>query len=48
VPRFPVTSQMLMARGLSGKALGDALRRLEAAWEESGYTASAEALVSRI
>jgi poly(A) polymerase len=46
-PRFPVTSQMLMARGLTGKALGDALKRLETLWEERGYQPSAEALLEQ-
>ena len=47
VPVFPVSSEMLMMRGLTGKALGDELRRLEVAWEESGYVLSAEALTKQ-
>lgn len=47
VPVFPVTSEMLMARGLTGKALGDALRRLEKQWEESGYRLDAEVLLKQ-
>jgi poly(A) polymerase len=47
-PTFPVTSEMLMARGFTGKALGDALRRLEAQWEESGYRLSAKALLQSL
>lgn len=42
---FPVRSEDLMP-GLQGKPLGDALRRLEDAWIESGFTLSRERLLS--
>lgn len=46
-PEFPVKAQDLMARGMQeGKALGEALRRLESQWEESGYTLSRESLLT--
>ncbi|MBN8544192.1 MAG: CCA tRNA nucleotidyltransferase [Alphaproteobacteria bacterium] len=48
VPEFPVTSKALMDLGYQGKALGDALRQLEQAWEASEYMLDAEALLKTI
>lgn len=43
---FPVTAQDLMDRGMSpGRDLGAALKRLEAQWIESGFSASRDALL---
>lgn len=47
-PEFPVVSKDVMARGLEGKALGDALKALESAWEESEYQLSASQLLKTI
>jgi poly(A) polymerase len=48
IPEFPVTGDDLIALGVNpGKAMGDTLKRLEAEWEESGYTATKEALLAR-
>jgi len=44
-PEFPVASKEVMALGLEGKALGDALKKLESAWEESEYMLSSAALL---
>ena len=42
IPTFPVSGALLRARGLaSGKALGDRLRRIEAAWIAAGFPESA-------
>lgn len=46
-PLFPVSAEDLMQRGYEeGKALGDALRKLEQAWEESEYSLSKEQLLT--
>ena len=46
-PVFPVTAADLLAQGMSeGKALGDRLKQLETAWEESNYTLTREALLA--
>lgn len=45
-PVFPITARDLMARGMAeGKALGDALRALEARWIDSDYSLSRKALL---
>ncbi len=42
IPTFPVSGALLRARGVpSGKALGDRLRRIEAAWIAAGFPESA-------
>ena len=43
--KFPVTAADLMS-DLQGKALGDALKRLEDRWVQSGFTLSRETLLS--
>lgn len=45
-PAFPITGSMLQARGLEGKAIGEAMQRLEAFWEAERYAPDAEALLS--
>jgi hypothetical protein len=46
VPAFPVTGDDLIALGARpGKELGQTLRALEAAWEESGYALSKNELL---
>ncbi len=48
-PVFPVTGDDLKSAGIAeGKALGDALSRLEMLWEESDYTLTKSELLSRI
>lgn len=48
-PEFPVSGDDLKAHGISeGKALGDALKRLENIWEESDYTLSKEELLRQL
>ena len=47
-PQFPVTSKDVMALGLDGKALGDALKALEVQWEDSGYSLSAATLLKTL
>jgi len=48
-PLFPVMSADLMRLGFAeGKALGDALKNLETAWEESGYAMSREELLATL
>ena len=44
--RFPVEASDLMDT-LQGKALGDALRRMEKRWIASGFTLSRDALLSQ-
>jgi poly(A) polymerase len=47
VPRFPVTGGDLIAAGQKpGPELGERLRRLEAAWIESGFTLDRDALLA--
>ncbi|MBM3618088.1 MAG: CCA tRNA nucleotidyltransferase [Alphaproteobacteria bacterium] len=46
IPTFPITGAMLKSKGFSeGKALGDALKKLETLWEEADYQLSAEDLM---
>lgn len=46
-PAFPVTGDDLLKRGVeAGKGMGDALKRLEALWEESDYSLSKDALLA--
>ncbi|MFZ4124820.1 MAG: CCA tRNA nucleotidyltransferase [Rickettsiales bacterium] len=47
-PEFPVSSKALMELGYQGKALGDALKALEAEWEESEYRPDAAALLKTL
>jgi len=45
-PVFPVTAGDLLQRGFNeGKSLGDALRKMEIAWEESGYSLGRDQLL---
>jgi poly(A) polymerase len=38
IPKFPVSGAALRARGVpAGKALGDSLRRIQAAWIAAGF-----------
>ncbi|MDB5642959.1 MAG: Polynucleotide adenylyltransferase region [Hyphomicrobiales bacterium] len=49
VPRFPVSGATLMARGApAGKAMGETLRRIEAAWIATGFPESADAIASLV
>lgn len=48
VPEFPVSSKALMELGYEGKALGEALKALEARWEESEYRLDTAALISSL
>lgn len=46
---FPVTGDDLITRGIApGKALGDTLKRLEDAWEESDYRLTREELLRNL
>lgn len=46
-PAFPVSAYDLLERGhKEGKALGEALRKLENIWEEGGYTKNREELLT--
>jgi poly(A) polymerase len=47
-PEFPVASKEVMALGYEGKALGDILKALEIAWEDSEYQLSAKQLLKTI
>ena len=47
-PEFPVASKEVMALGLEGKALGDALKALETKWEDSEYQLSAAQLLKTL
>jgi len=47
-PQFPVASKDVMALGLEGKVLGDALKALEVQWEDSGYSLSKETLLKTL
>jgi len=48
-PVFPVRGADLQAAGIAaGKPLGDALRRLEAEWVDSGFALDRDALLSRV
>jgi poly(A) polymerase len=48
-PVMPVTGNDLLARGISeGPAVGDALRKLEAAWIESDFRLGTEALLKKL
>lgn len=44
-PKFPITGDDLLARGLSGVQVGAALRRLRAVWAVSGYTLGRDGLL---
>lgn len=47
VPRFPVRGKDLVNRGIpEGRDVGRVLKRLEKAWVESGFSLTAEALLS--
>jgi poly(A) polymerase len=49
VPRFPLSGSDLIAAGQKpGPELGERLRRLEAAWIDSGFTLDRAALLARI
>lgn len=46
IPTFPLTGAMLKSKGFSeGKALGEALKKLETAWEAADYQPTAEELL---
>jgi poly(A) polymerase len=47
-PRLPVGGEDLLARGFRGPQVGEALKSLEAAWIESDFTLSREALLGRL
>lgn len=45
-PKFPVAGETLMARGLSGKELGQEIKRLKQVWADSDYTISERDLIN--
>lgn len=46
IPTFPLTGAMLKAKGFTeGKALGEALKKLETEWESADYQLTAEELL---
>jgi poly(A) polymerase len=47
-PQFPVRGSDLVARGLTGPAVGETLRRLEDWWIASGFTADRDDLLARL
>ncbi|MFL5258429.1 MAG: CCA tRNA nucleotidyltransferase [Hyphomicrobiales bacterium] len=47
-PQFPVRGSDLVARGLTGPAVGETLRRLEDWWIASGFTADRDDLLARV
>jgi len=47
-PRFPLNGSDAQAMGLAGAAIGTALRDVEAAWVESDFTLSREALLEML
>lgn len=49
IPVFPVTGDDLLEKGIkAGPALGRELKRLEALWEDSGYTLTRDALLKAL
>jgi poly(A) polymerase len=48
-PAMPVSGEDLLARGVTeGPAIGEALRKLEAAWIESDFALGRDALLSKL
>lgn len=47
-PQFPVRGSDLVARGLTGPAVGETLRRLEDWWIASGFTPGRDELLARM
>lgn len=47
-PKFPITGDDLVARGLSGAQVGAALKRMRVVWAASGYTLGRDGLLAEL